>query len=193
MAPHGLAAADGDPRRSQPRAIPILPRRSPSAEPTRGYGRRAAGFLCRSTPNPYDNLPQNPIPQPQQTTYMRRARYRTSLDMSRAIRMCAQPYREYPKSIPQYGEGEYEPPSRSSSVIKKILIVLAIFFASRLCSPLCRACSTNEVRAKQPARRAEQVTEVTCVGAVELGDIPGQYWSNAKRFSSRAGPIFRMP
>ena len=23
-----------------------------------------------STPNPYDNLPQNPIPQPQQTTYM---------------------------------------------------------------------------------------------------------------------------
>ena len=93
------------------------------------YGNAAADpFDCApqdsyaaSTPNPYDDLPQNPIPQPQQTTYMPRTaqpRYESR-----------EPYREYPKSIPQYGEDEERKPSRSSSVIKKILIVLAIFFA----------------------------------------------------------------
>ena len=84
------------------------------------YGNAAAGA--------YNNLPQNPIPQPQQTTYMPRTaqsqpRYESRDPYAR------QPYREYPKSIPQYGEDEEEAPSRSSSVIKKILIVLAIFFA----------------------------------------------------------------
>ena len=126
----------------------------PSAEPTRvmGYGDTAQDSYAASsqgpygnaapdpfdytpqdsyaasTPNPYDNLPQNPIPQPQQTTYMPRTaqaqpRYESRDPYAR------QPYREYPKSIPQYGEDEEETPSRSSSVIKKILIVLAIFFA----------------------------------------------------------------
>ena len=119
----------------------------PSAEPTRvmGYGDTAQDSYAASsqgpysnaapdpfdyapqdsyaasTPNPYDDLPQNPIPQPQQTTYMPRTaqpRYESR-----------EPYREYPKSIPQYGEDEEKKPSRSSSVIKKILIVLAIFFA----------------------------------------------------------------
>lgn len=119
----------------------------PSAEPTRvmGYGDTAQDSYAASsqgpygnaapdpfdyapqdsyaasTPNPYDDLPQNPIPQPQQTTYMpRTAQPRYEL---------REPYREYPKSIPQYGEDEEKRPSRSSSVIKKILIVLAIFFA----------------------------------------------------------------
>lgn len=119
----------------------------PSAEPTRvmGYGDTARDSYAASsqgpygnatpdpfdyapqdsyvvsTPNPYDDLPQNPIPQPQQTTYMPRTaqpRYESR-----------EPYHEYPKSIPQYGEDEEKKPSRSSSVIKKILIVLAIFFA----------------------------------------------------------------
>ena len=62
-----------------------------------------------STPNPYDDLPQNPMPQPQQTTYMPRTaqaqpRYESRDPYAR------QPYREYPKSIPQYGEAEEEKP-----------------------------------------------------------------------------------
>ncbi|MEE0455801.1 MAG: hypothetical protein UDK38_05100, partial [Collinsella sp.] len=75
------------------------------------YGNAAADpFDCApqdsyaaSTPNPYDDLPQNPIPQPQQTTYMPRTaqpRYESR-----------EPYREYPKSIPQYGEDEERKPS----------------------------------------------------------------------------------
>ena len=133
----------------------------PSAEPTRvmGYGDAAqdpyAASLqspygnaaadpfdyapqdsyAASTPNPYDDLPQNPIPQPQQTTYMPRTaqpRYESR-----------EPYREYPKSIPQYGEDEEEAPSRSSSVIKKILIVLAIFFALSVVFAIVSACSTS--------------------------------------------------
>ena len=110
----------------------------PSAEPTRvmGYGDTAQDSYAASsqgpygiaapdrfdyapqdsyaasTPNPYDNLPQNPIPQPQQTTYMPRTaqaqpRYESRDPYAR------QPYREYPKSIPQYGEDEEEAPSRS--------------------------------------------------------------------------------
>ena len=90
-----------------------------------------------STPNLYDDLSQNPIPQPQQTTYMPRTaqpRYESR-----------EPYREYPKSIPQYGEDEEKKPSRSSSVIKKSPIVLAIFFAlSVVVLPSCRVCSTSE-------------------------------------------------
>ena len=71
-----------------------------------------------------------------QTTYMPRtaqSRYESR-----------EPYREYPKSIPQYGEDEEKKPSRSSSVIKKILIVLAIFFALSVVFAMCRACSTSE-------------------------------------------------
>lgn len=181
----------------------------PSAEPTRvmGYGDTAQDSYAASsqgpygnaapdpfdyapqdsysasTSNPYNNLPQNPIPQPQQTTYMPRTaqaqpRYESRDPYAR------QPYREYPKSIPQYGEDEEEAPSRSSSVIKKILIVLAIFFALSIVFAIVsgmlnkRGATTNTT--------AEQ-TEVAQAGSVELSDIPGQYWSNAKKILKSRG------
>lgn len=129
-----------------------------------------------STPNPYDDLPQNPISQPQQTTYMPRtaqSRYGSR-----------EPYREYPKSIPQYGEDEEKKPSRSSSVIKKILIVLAIFFALSIVFAIVSGMLNK--RGATTSTTAEQ-TEVAQVGAVELGDIPGQYWSNAKKILKSRG------
>lgn len=129
-----------------------------------------------STPNPYDDLPQNPISQPQQTTYMPRTaqpRYESR-----------EPYREYPKSIPQYGEDEEKKPSRSSSVIKKILIVLAIFFALSIVFAIVSGMLNK--RGATTSTTAEQ-TEVAQVGAVELGDIPGQYWSNAKKILKSRG------
>lgn len=129
-----------------------------------------------STPNPYDDLPQNPISQPQQTTYMPRTaqpRYESR-----------EPYREYPKSIPQYGEDEEKKPSRSSSVIKKILIVLAIFFALSVVFAIVSGVLNK--RGATTSTTAEQ-TEVAQVGAVELGDIPGQYWSNAKKILKSRG------
>lgn len=181
----------------------------PSAEPTRvmGYGDTAQDSYAASsqgpygnaapnpfdyapqdsysasTSNPYKNLPQNPIPQPQQTTYMPRTaqaqpRYESRDPYAR------QPYREYPKSIPQYGEDEEEAPSRSSSVIKKILIVLAIFFALSIVFAIVsgmlnkRGATTNTT--------AEQA-EVAQAGSVELSDIPGQYWSNAKKLLKSRG------
>ena len=163
----------------------------PSAEPTRvmGYGDTAQDSYAASsqgpygnaapdpfdyapqdsyaasTPNPYDNLPQNPIPQPQQTTYMPRTaqpRYESR-----------EPYREYPKSIPQYGEDEEKKPSRSSSVIKKILIVLAIFFALSVVFAIVSG-TTEQAETTQSA-------------AVDLSDIPGQYWSNAKKLLKSRG------
>ena len=129
-----------------------------------------------STPNPYDDLPQNPISQPQQTTYMPRTaqpRYESR-----------EPYREYPKSIPQYGEDEEKKPWRSSSVIKKILIVLAIFFALSVVFAIVSGVLNK--RGATTDTTAEQ-TEVAQVGAVELGDIPGQYWSNAKKILKSRG------
>ena len=172
-----------------------------SAEPTRvmGYGdtpRDPFDYAPQdpygnAAPDPYDNaaagaynnLPQNPIPQPQQTTYMPRTaqaqpRYESRDPYAR------QPYREYPKSIPQYGEDEEEAPSRSSSVIKKILIVLAIFFALSIVFAIVsgmlnkRGATTNTT--------AEQA-EVAQAGSVELSDIPGQYWSNAKKLLKSRG------
>lgn len=150
----------------------------PSAEPTRvmDYGDTAQDSYAASTPNPYDDLPQNPIPQPQQTTYMPRTaqpRYESR-----------EPYREYPKSIPQYGEDEEKKPSRSSSVIKKILIVLAIFFALSIVFAIVSGMLNK--RGATTSTTAEQ-TEVAQVGAVELGDIPGQYWSNAKKILKSRG------
>ena len=174
----------------------------PSAEPTRvmGYGDTAQDSYAASsqgpygnaapdpfdyapqdsyaasTPNSYDDLPQNPIPQPQQTTYMPRTaqpRYESR-----------EPYREYPKSIPQYGEDEEQKPSRSSSVIKKILIVLAIFFAlsvvfAIVSGMLNKRGATTDTTAGQ--------TETTQSGTVDLSDIPGQYWSNAKKLLKSRG------
>lgn len=134
-----------------------------------------------SAPDPYNDLSQNPIPQPQQTTYMPRTaqpRYESRDPYAR------EPYREYPKSIPQYGEDEEKKPSRSSSVIKKILIVLAIFFAlsvvfAIVSGMLNKRGSTTDATTEQ--------TEATQSTAVDLSDIPGQYWSNAKKLLKSRG------
>lgn len=172
-----------------------------SAEPTRvmGYGdtpRDPFDYAPQdpygnAAPDPYDNaaagaynnLPQNPIPQPQQTTYMPRTaqvqpRYESRDPYAR------QPYRDYPKSIPQYGEDEEEAPSRSSSVIKKILIVLAIFFALSIVFAIVSGMLNK--RGAATSTTAEQ-TEVDQTGTVELGDIPGQYWSNANKILKSRG------
>lgn len=157
-----------------------------SADPTRvvNYGNAAQDPYDVSSQSPYgnaaadpyDDLLHNPISQPQQTTYMPRTaqpRYGSR-----------EPYREYPKSIPQYGEDEEKKPSRSSSVIKKILIVLAIFFALSIVFAIVSGMLNK--RGATTSTTAEQ-TEVAQVGAVELGDIPGQYWSNAKKILKSRG------
>lgn len=164
-----------------------------SAEPTRvmGYGDTPRDPFDYAPPDPYgnaaagayNNLPQNPIPQPQQTTYMPRTaqaqpRYESRDPYAR------QPYRDYPKSIPQYGEDEEEAPSRSSSVIKKILIVLAIFFGLSIVFAIVSGMLNK--RGATTSTTAEQ-TEVDQAGTVELGDIPGQYWSNAKKILKSRG------
>lgn len=165
-----------------------------SAEPTRvmGYGdtpRDSFDYAPQdsydnATPDPYgnaaadayNNLPQNPIPQPQQTTYMPRTaqpRYESR-----------EPYREYPKSIPQYGEDEEQKPSSSSSVIKKILIVLAIFFALSVVFAIVSGMLNK--RGATTDTTAEQ-TETAQSSTVDLSDIPGQYWSNAKKLLKSRG------
>lgn len=159
----------------------------PSAEPTRvmGYGDTAQDSYAASSqgpygnaaPDPFDYAPQNPIPQPQQTTYMPRtaqSRYESR-----------EPYREYPKSIPQYGEDEEKKPSRSSSVIKKILIVLAIFFALSVVFAIVSGMLNK--RGSSTADTAAEQTETTQSGTVDLSDIPGQYWSNAKKILKSRG------
>lgn len=147
------------------------------------YGNASQDSYGSPTADAYSNLPQNPIPQPQQTTYMPRTaqaqpRYESRDPYAR------QPYREYPKSIPQYGEDEEETPSRSSSVIKKILIVLAIFFALSIVFAIVSGMLNK--RGATTSTTAEQ-TEVTQAGAVDLSDIPGQYWSNAKKLLKSRG------
>ena len=164
-----------------------------SAEPTRviGYGDTPRDPFDYAPQDPYDNaaagaynnLPQNPIPQPQQTTYMPRTAQAQPRYESRDP-YAHQPYREYPKSIPQYGEDEEEAPSRSSSVIKKILIVLAIFFALSIVFAIVTGMLNK--RGATTSTTAEQ-TEVDQSDAVELSDIPGQYWSNAKKLLKSRG------
>lgn len=174
----------------------------PSAEPTRvmGYGDTAQDSYAASsqgpygnaapdpfdyapqdsyaasTPNSYDDLPQNPIPQSQQTTYMPRT--------SQPRYESREPYREYPKSIPQYGEDEEQKPSRSSSVIKKILIVLAIFFALSVVFAIVSGMLNK--RGATTDTTAEQ-TESASSAEVDLSDIPGQFWSNAKKLLKSRG------
>lgn len=159
----------------------------PSAEPTRvmGYGDTAQDSYAASSqgpygnaaPDPFDYVPQNPIPQPQQTTYMPRtaqSRYESR-----------EPYREYPKSIPQYGEDEEETPSRSSSVIKKILIVLAIFFALSVVFAIVSGMLNK--RGSSTADATAEQTESASSSTVDLSDIPGRYWSNAKKILKSRG------
>ena len=158
-----------------------------SAEPTRvmGYGDTPRDPFDYAPQDPYgnaatdayNNLPQNPIPQPQQTTYMPRTaqpRYESR-----------EPYREYPKSIPQYGEDEEKRPSRSSSVIKKILIVLAIFFALSVVFAIVSGMLNK--RGSSTADTAAEQTESASSSTVDLSDIPGQYWSNAKKLLKSRG------
>lgn len=148
------------------------------------YGNAAPDSYGNAATDAYNKLPQNPIPQAQQTTYMPRTaqaqpRYESRDPYAR------QPYRDYPKSIPQYGEDEEEAPSRSSSVIKKILIVLAIFFALSIVFAIVsgmlnkRGSSTADTTAGQ--------TESASSSTVDLSDIPGQYWSNAKKLLKSRG------
>lgn len=180
----------------------------PSAEPTRvmGYGETAQDPYAASSqspygnaasdpfdyapqdpyassaPDPYNDLSQNPIPQPQQTTYMPRTaqpRYESRDPYAR------EPYREYPKSIPQYGEDEEKKPSRSSSVIKKILIVLAIFFALSVVFAIVSGMLNK--RGSSTADTAAEQTESASSSTVDLSDIPGQYWSNAKKLLKSRG------
>ena len=146
-----------------------------------GYGDTAQDPYAASTPNPYDGLPQNPIPQPQQTTYMPRtsqSRYESRDAYAR------EPYREYPKSIPQYGEDEEKKPSRSAGVIKKILIVLAIFFALSVVFAIVSGMLNK--RGASTDTQAEQAA-ATQSSVVDLSDIPGQYWSNAKKLLKSRG------
>ena len=174
----------------------------PSAEPTRvmgygdtprdpfdyapqdPYGNAAPDPYGNAATDAYNNLPQNPIPQPQQTTYMPRTaqaqpRYESRDPYAR------QPYREYPKSIPQYGEDEEETPSRSSSVIKKILIVLAIFFALSIVFAIVSGMLNK--RGSSTADTTAEQTESASSSTVDLSDIPGQYWSNAKKLLKSRG------
>lgn len=164
-----------------------------SAEPTRvmGYGDTPRDPFDYAPQDPYgnaaagayNNLPQNPIPQPQQTTYMPRTAQSQPRYESRDPHAC-QPYREYPKSIPQYGEDEEKAPSRSSSVIKKILIVLAIFFALSIVFAIVSGMLNK--RGATTDATTEQA-ETTQSAAVDLSDIPGQYWSNAKKLLKSRG------
>lgn len=147
------------------------------------YGNAAPDPYGNAATDAYNNLPQNPIPQPQQTTYMPRTAQAQSRYESRDP-YARQPYREYPKSIPQYGEDEEETPSRSSSVIKKILIALAIFFALSVVFAIVSGMLNKRGAATDTT--AEQ-TETTQSGTVDLSDIPGQYWSNAKKLLKSRG------
>lgn len=140
------------------------------------YGNAAPDPYGNAATDDYNNLPHNPIPQPQQTTYMPRTaqpRYESR-----------EPYREYPKSIPQYGEDEEKKPSRSSSVIKKIIIVLAIFFALSVVFAIVSGMLNK--RGATTDATTEQA-ETTQSAAVDLSDIPGQYWSNAKKLLKSRG------
>lgn len=148
------------------------------------YGNAAPDSYGNAAAGAYNNLPQNPIPQPQQTTYMPRTaqaqpRYESCDPHAR------QPYREYPKSIPQYGEDEEKAPSRSSSVIKKILIVLAIFFALSVVFAIVSGMLNK--RGSSTADTTAEQTESTSSSTVDLSDIPGQYWSNAKKLLKSRG------
>ena len=96
-----------------------------------------------------------------------------------------EPYREYPKSIPQYGEDEEKKPSRSSSVIKKILIVLAIFFALSVVFAIVSGMLNK--RGSSTADATAEQTESASSSTVDLSDIPGQYWSNAKKILKSRG------
>ena len=180
-----------DPAATQPSAEPTrvmgygdAPRDPFDYAPQDPYGNAVPDPYGNAATDAYNNLPQNPIPQPQQTTYMPRTaqaqpRYESRDPYAR------QPYREHPKSIPQYGEDEEETPSRSSSVIKKILIVLAIFFALSIVFAIVSGMLNK--RGSSTADTTAEQTESASSSTVDLSDIPGQYWSNAKKLLKSRG------
>ena len=181
----GNAAPDATQASAEPTRVMgygDTPRNPFDYAPQDPYGNAAPDPYGNAAAGAYNNLPQNPIPQPQQTTYMPRTAQPRYESRDRYTR---EPYREYPKSIPQYGEDEEKKPSRSSSVIKKILIVLAIFFALSVVFAIVsgmlnkRGSSTTDTTTEQ--------TEATSSAAVDLSDIPGQYWSNAKKLLKSRG------
>ena len=163
-----------------------------SADPTRvvnygnaaqdPYGASSQSPYGNAAADPYDDLLQNPIPQPQQTTYMPRTAQSRYESRDRYAR---EPYREYPKSIPQYGEDEEKKSSRSSNVIKKILIVLAIFFALSIVFAIVSGMLNK--RGSSTADTTAEQTESASSSTVDLSDIPGQYWSNAKKLLKSRG------
>lgn len=179
-----------DPAATQTSAEPIrvigygdTPRDPFDYAPQDPYDNAAPDPYGNAATDAYNNLPHNPIPQPQQTTYMPRTAQIQSRYESRDPHAC-QPHREYPKSIPQYGEDEEKAPSRSSSVIKKILIVLAIFFALSVVFAIVSGMLNK--RGATTDATTEQA-ETTQSAAVDLSDIPGQYWSNAKKLLKSRG------
>lgn len=182
----GNAAPDATQSTAEPTRVMAYgdtPRDPFDYAPQDPYGNATPDPYSNAAAGAYNNLPQNPIPQPQQTTCMPRTaqpqpRYESRDPYAR------QPYREYPKSIPRYGEDEEEAPSRSSSVIKKILIVLAIFFALSIVFAIVSGMLNK--RGATTDTTAEQ-TETTQSGTVDLSDIPGQYWSNAKKLLKSRG------
>lgn len=177
----GYAAPDATQASAEPTRVmgyTDAPRDPFAYVPQDPYGNVTQDPYGSSPADAYNNLQQNPIPQPQQTTYMPRTAQVQPRYESR------EPYREYPKSIPQYGEDEQEAPSHSSSVIKKILIVLAIFFALSIVFAIVSGMLNK--RGATTDTTAEQ-TEVTQAGSVDLSDIPGQYWSNAKKLLKSRG------
>ena len=69
-------------------------------------------------------------------------------------------------------------------MIKKILIVLAIFFALSVVFAIVSGMLNK--RGATTDTTAEQ-TEATQSDTVDLSDIPGQYWSNAKQLLKSRG------
>ena len=84
-----------------------------------------------------------------------------------------------------FGEDEEKKPSRSSSVIKKILIVLAIFFALSVVFAIVSGMLNK--RGSSTADATVEQTESASSSTVDLSDIPGQYWSNAKKILKSRG------
>ena len=84
-----------------------------------------------------------------------------------------------------FGEDEEKKPSRSSSVIKKILVVLAIFFALSVVFAIVSGMLNK--RGSSTADATAEQTESASSNTVDLSDIPGQYWSNAKKILKSRG------
>ena len=70
-------------------------------------------------------------------------------------------------------------------MIKKILIVLAIFFALSVVFAIVSGMLNK--RGSSTADTTAEQTESASSSTVDLSDIPGQYWSNAKKLLKSRG------